>query len=186
VSSKSSQVAAVEDQRENDRREREARRIATLPTDEQQTAIDAEEARQASYNDNGNHSVLPTNNTPINLPGVVRSRSNSPSIPIPSINAILGLDRDVVPRTNSSPSISQSAELGRSPRHMTLDGTLAGAIILPPPNGSGLPPFGASVHGAGVFRCDYLGCSAPPFQTQYLLKYEPNTHFESLGLAADK
>jgi hypothetical protein len=54
-------------------------------------------------------------------------------------------------------------------RHMSLDGTLANsAIILPPPNGSGIQQMGQ--HGIGNFRCDYPGCNALPFQTQYLLK----------------
>lgn len=39
----------VNDQRENDRREREARRIATLPINEQQIAIDAELVLQDQY-----------------------------------------------------------------------------------------------------------------------------------------
>ena len=34
-----------------------------------------------------------------------------------------------------------------------------------------LPPLSASAPiGSGAFKCDYVGCTAPPFQTQYLLK----------------
>lgn len=54
-------------------------------------------------------------------------------------------------------------------RLLSLDGAMAGsAIILPPPNGSGIQQMGQ--HGIGNFRCDYPGCNALPFQTQYLLK----------------
>jgi hypothetical protein len=57
------------------------------------------------------------------------------------------------------------------PRLHSLDQTLAsasGAIILPPPNNSGIQPMGQ--HSLGAFRCEYPGCNALPFQTQYLLK----------------
>jgi hypothetical protein len=57
------------------------------------------------------------------------------------------------------------------PRHLSLDGTLAsasGGIFLPPPNNSGIQAMGQ--HSLGAFRCEYLGCNALPFQTQYLLK----------------
>jgi hypothetical protein len=50
-------------------------------------------------------------------------------------------------------------------RHQSIDGALR---ILPPPNGphiQHIPP-----HGAGGFKCDHPGCTALPFQTQYLLK----------------
>jgi hypothetical protein len=55
-------------------------------------------------------------------------------------------------------------------RHMSIDGTLASSttIILPPPNGSGIQHVPSQV--MGTFRCDHAGCTAAPFQTQYLLK----------------
>jgi hypothetical protein len=62
---------------------------------------------------------------------------------------------------------AQHTPVDNRPRHMSLDGTLASTIILPPPNGSGIQPMPAQ---AGSFRCDYPGCNAVPFQTQYLLK----------------
>ena len=34
-----------------------------------------------------------------------------------------------------------------------------------------LPPLSASAPVNGAFKCDHTGCTAPPFQTQYLLKY---------------
>ena len=33
-----------------------------------------------------------------------------------------------------------------------------------------LPPLTASAALNGGFKCDHAGCTAPPFQTQYLLK----------------
>ncbi|KAF2823265.1 hypothetical protein CC86DRAFT_372283 [Ophiobolus disseminans] len=73
---------------------------------------------------------------------------------------------------------SQQTPIEPRPRHMSLDGTIANsAIILPPPNGSGLPQMGS--HGAGAFRCDYPGCNALPFQTQYLLNSHTNVHSQN-------
>jgi hypothetical protein len=95
------------DQRENDRREREAARIAILPNDEQQAAIDAEVVRQEAY------------------------------------------------------------KSGLRTRHMTLDGALA-SRVLPPPLNSGLQ---STPRITGMFKCNYPGCTAAPFQTPYLLKY---------------
>jgi hypothetical protein len=64
---------------------------------------------------------------------------------------------------------SQQTPVENLQRHMSLDGTLAtSAIILPPPNGSGIQNLGQ--HSIGTFGCDYPGCNALPFQTQYLLK----------------
>ena len=48
---------------------------------------------------------------------------------------------------------------GQTPRHIP---------ILPPPRG--MPPA-AAIPIAGGFKCDEPGCTAPPFQTQYLLRY---------------
>lgn len=50
-------------------------------------------------------------------------------------------------------------------------------ITLPPPNGTQIqhvPP-----HGSGGFKCDHPGCTAAPFQTQYLLKYVLLAHTTS-------
>jgi hypothetical protein len=53
---------------------------------------------------------------------------------------------------------------------LSIDGALASRTLPPPPG------VGASIglvpgHGAGGFKCDHPGCTAVPFQTQYLLKY---------------
>ncbi|RYN78243.1 hypothetical protein AA0119_g13553 [Alternaria tenuissima] len=53
-------------------------------------------------------------------------------------------------------------------RHMSLDGALASRAT-PPPLNSGLQQQ-STPHVVGCFKCDYPGCTAAPFQTQYLLK----------------
>jgi hypothetical protein len=65
---------------------------------------------------------------------------------------------------------SQPSPIENRGRLMSIDGTLtsASAIILPVPNGSGIQQTGSQV--IGTFRCEYSGCNALPFQTQYLLK----------------
>ncbi|OAL05876.1 hypothetical protein IQ06DRAFT_210383 [Phaeosphaeriaceae sp. SRC1lsM3a] len=70
---------------------------------------------------------------------------------------------------------SHSTPVESRQRLMSLDGTMANsAIILPPPNGSGIQQIGQ--HGLGNFRCEYPGCNALPFQTQYLLNSHTNVH----------
>ncbi|RYN57749.1 hypothetical protein AA0118_g7632 [Alternaria tenuissima] len=94
------------DQHENNRREREAARIAILPIDEQQIAIDAEVVRQRAYKGQ------------IRLPKLI-------------------FDETVASRAS------------------------------PPPFNFGSP---STPNKLGVFICEYPGCTAAPFQTQYLLK----------------
>jgi hypothetical protein len=53
-------------------------------------------------------------------------------------------------------------------RHASLDGALA-SRVLPPPLNSGIQQQ-STPHIVGYFKCDYPGCIAAPFQTQYLLK----------------
>ncbi|CAG5179001.1 uncharacterized protein ALTATR162_LOCUS8983 [Alternaria atra] len=59
-------------------------------------------------------------------------------------------------------------------RHMSLDGALA-SRVLPPPLNSGLQQQ-TTPHIVGCFKCDYPGCTAAPFQTQYLLNSHTNVH----------
>lgn len=76
--------------------------------------------------------------------------------------------------TNESYQSSDGLSPGTQPtpieghgHRMSIDGALT-SRTLPPPNGPHIhqiPP-----HGAGGFKCEYPGCTAPPFQTQYLLK----------------
>ena len=42
-------------------------------------------------------------------------------------------------------------------------------VILPPPISSSNQQI--SAHGGSGFKCNFAGCTAPPFQTQYLLKF---------------
>ncbi|KAL6705813.1 hypothetical protein ACN47E_006273 [Coniothyrium glycines] len=74
-----------------------------------------------------------------------------------------------------SPGTHQTPIEGR-PRHMSLDGAL-NTRILPPPPGSGIQHVPS--HGAGAFRCDWPGCTAAPFQTQYLLNSHTNVHSQN-------
>lgn len=68
---------------------------------------------------------------------------------------------------NSSDSFSPAAQPVRDDgRHrMSVDGAVRPTLPLPQPS---IPPH--SNQGLGTFRCDHPGCTAPPFQTQYLLK----------------
>ncbi|RAR15494.1 zinc finger c2h2-type integrase DNA-binding protein [Stemphylium lycopersici] len=59
-------------------------------------------------------------------------------------------------------------------RHMSLDGALASRAT-PPPLNSGLQQQ-STPHVVGCFKCDYPGCTAAPFQTQYLLNSHTNVH----------
>ena len=51
---------------------------------------------------------------------------------------------------------------------LSIDGALA-SRTLPPPVGPNIQHIPS--HGVGGFKCDHPGCTAAPFQTQYLLKY---------------
>ncbi|KAJ4358748.1 uncharacterized protein N0V89_003332 [Didymosphaeria variabile] len=55
---------------------------------------------------------------------------------------------------------------------LSIDGALA-SRTLPPPPGVGANIGLVPSHGSGGFKCDHPGCTALPFQTQYLLKYFP-------------
>ncbi|KAI4956046.1 hypothetical protein J4E91_000256 [Alternaria rosae] len=69
---------------------------------------------------------------------------------------------------------TQQTPIEQRPRHMSLDGALA-SRVLPPPLGSGLQQ-NVTQHIVGSFKCDYPGCTALPFQTQYLLNSHTNVH----------
>lgn len=53
-------------------------------------------------------------------------------------------------------------------RVMSIDGALS-SRHLPPPVGSGISNIPQNMQGS--YKCDQPGCTAAPFQTQYLLKY---------------
>ncbi|KAF2856812.1 hypothetical protein T440DRAFT_484916 [Plenodomus tracheiphilus IPT5] len=68
---------------------------------------------------------------------------------------------------------AQSTPIEPRTRHMSLDDALT-SRVLPPPLNSGIQAIPS--HGAGSFKCDYPQCTAPPFQTQYLLNSHTNVH----------
>lgn len=79
---------------------------------------------------------------------------------------------------NSSGRISQSEESGPlSAESYTSTGTFSsGASSIGDQakvdgNQRTLPPLGSGPLMTGIFKCDHSGCTAPPFQTQYLLKW---------------
>lgn len=65
-----------------------------------------------------------------------------------------------------SPGTQPTSIDSRGPR-MSIDGALT-SRTLPPPVGPNIQHIPS--HGSGGFKCDYPGCNAAPFQTQYLLK----------------
>lgn len=67
----------------------------------------------------------------------------------------------------------------RGGRNLSIDGALA-SRTLPPPPGVGASIGLVPSHGSGGFKCDHPGCTALPFQTQYLLKYVCLFSFPSL------
>lgn len=86
--------------------------------------------------------------------------------------------------TNSSSGESHGATSsstdGYSTTHTTpIDGPIPTEgiqrPILPPPPGMTVIPLGG-------FKCDYPGCTAVPFQTQYLLRYVQFSYFDKLTL----
>lgn len=83
--------------------------------------------------------------------------------------------------TSSTDGTSPSTQPTPIETHrMSIDGSASNPIILPPPvpsiggatNLANAPLPGAAAPGEG-FKCEFPGCGAPPFQTQYLLKYVP-------------
>lgn len=80
-----------------------------------------------------------------------------------------------VPSTSTGESHPSTGDglspAGHAPaeHRMSLDGTARSNIILPPPVPHQAPR--ECPPPAGGYRCDHPGCSALPFQTQYLLKY---------------
>lgn len=65
---------------------------------------------------------------------------------------------------------------------LSIDSALAAQRTLPRPLALGAPPLHISSippHGHGEYKCDYPGCKAAPFQTQYLLNSHANVHSSS-------
>ncbi|KAF2741476.1 hypothetical protein EJ04DRAFT_423185 [Polyplosphaeria fusca] len=71
---------------------------------------------------------------------------------------------------------TQSTPIDGHGHRMSIDSTLT-SRTLPPPTGTQIqhvPP-----HGSGGYKCEHSGCTAPPFQTQYLLNSHANVHSQS-------
>ncbi|KAF2264331.1 hypothetical protein CC78DRAFT_232477 [Lojkania enalia] len=85
--------------------------------------------------------------------------------------------------TNDSYQSSEGLSPGSQPtpienhaHRMSIDGALS-SRTLPPPTGASIqhiPP-----HGSGGYKCEHPGCTAAPFQTQYLLNSHANVHSQS-------
>jgi hypothetical protein len=78
----------------------------------------------------------------------------------------------------SADTLQAAIEGGRQ-RVLSIDGALA-SRQLPPPIGSGIQ---IQQNITGSYKCDTPGCTAAPFQTQYLLKYAQM--FEPLRICAN-
>jgi hypothetical protein len=92
----------------------------------------------------------------------------------------LGLTKDLfkMPSTESGYASTDGYSPSTQPtpqsetHRMSIDGAMNVTPILPPPVPSMQPLTINNIpaHGSGGFQCDYPGCAAGPFQTQYLLK----------------
>ncbi|KAF2269357.1 hypothetical protein CC78DRAFT_453198 [Lojkania enalia] len=122
----------LNDQYENDRRERETLRIAHLPLDEQESAMDAEARRQAEYNRRRTQPSSPSSSEGL-------SASSQPFSSQDDTN-LLGIGTELASRDLTLPIIP-------------LD----------------------QMYSIG-YRCEHPGCTAAPFQTQYLLNSHMNVH----------
>ncbi|KAF2003901.1 hypothetical protein P154DRAFT_428059 [Amniculicola lignicola CBS 123094] len=71
---------------------------------------------------------------------------------------------------------TQGTPIENRTHRMSIDDVTSRTLPLPnpPPHIGHIPP-----HGSGGFKCDYPSCTAPPFQTQYLLNSHANVHSQS-------
>jgi hypothetical protein len=99
--------------------------------------------------------------------GLTRRPSQASEYPPPLASAST-TDSSYASTDGYSPSTQPTPQ--SETHRMSIDGT--GPPILPPPVPSMQPLTIHTIpaHGSGGFKCDYSGCTAPPFQTQYLLK----------------
>lgn len=81
----------------------------------------------------------------------------SASISVETYNSPVGLNTDML----------QTPIEGGRQRVLSIDGAMT-SRHLPPPIGSGLTNVPQNI--AGTYKCEEPGCTAAPFQTQYLLK----------------
>jgi hypothetical protein len=137
-------------------------RIATLPASEQQAAIDVELLKQTAYNcTSGSTRCLPcltsisiATNTAANISNSQHASSIPPT-------------RNVVSSPSPHPSYSPS------PSSLYISSGALSPSSSPGPLARCFSP-GLDLYNTTnkrTFTCDYPGCNALAFQTQYLLKY---------------
>ncbi|KAJ8106824.1 hypothetical protein OPT61_g9286 [Boeremia exigua] len=90
----------------------------------------------------------------------------SASISVESYNSPVGHSADML----------QTPIEGGRQRVLSIDGAMT-SRHLPPPIGSGLTNIPQSI--AGTYKCEEPGCTAAPFQTQYLLNSHANVHSQT-------
>ncbi|CAI6336067.1 unnamed protein product [Periconia digitata] len=78
--------------------------------------------------------------------------------------------------TNDSYQSSEGLSPGSQGPRLSIDSAMT-SRTLPPPVGPNIQHVPS--HGSGGFKCDYPGCNATPFQTQYLLNSHANVHSQT-------
>ncbi|KAF2632789.1 hypothetical protein BU25DRAFT_453973 [Macroventuria anomochaeta] len=90
-------------------------------------------------------------------------------------SASISVDSYNSPVGHSTDMLHTPIEGGRQ-RVLSIDGALA-SRHLPPPIGSGISNIPENITGS--YKCDQPGCTAAPFQTQYLLNSHANVHSQT-------
>jgi len=165
----------TEDQRENDRRERESDRIASLTPAAQQLARQTEAARRQQYD---NRVIQDTRTSNVRAQEFDEQSTSSAHSVQPDFHS------NTLARFGSpAGSISDESRSGTPPLSPT--GTATSKSDQNPQDSvwrlSHLQTGHTTLHSMytrGGLSCEHPGCPAPPFQTQYLLKYEipPNVN----------
>ena len=101
------------------------------------------------------------------IPKLVAKCTNRRSISTPSTHDA------PIPASASGPSPAQSYPMPNIQDHR---GSVDGSLTPQPLNGP-VPPNGP--FASSLFKCTYSGCTAPPFQTQYLLKSHTYVHLSN-------
>ncbi|PVH93114.1 hypothetical protein DM02DRAFT_542201 [Periconia macrospinosa] len=78
--------------------------------------------------------------------------------------------------SNDSYQSSDGLSPGSQGPRLSIDSAIT-SRTLPPPVGPNIQHIPS--HGSGGFKCDHPGCTAAPFQTQYLLNSHANVHSQT-------
>lgn len=168
----------TEDQRENDRRERESNRIASLTPAAQQSAKDNEAARQQQYDNRVNQDTRTSN---IRAPEFDEQTTSSTHSVQPDlyVNTLARL-------SSPTQSIAEKSRSATTP--LNFIGTATSKSDEDPQDSvwrlSHLETGHTTLHSMyerGIFSCEHSGCPALPFQTQYLLKCEIPPNINLIG-----